>query len=393
MANSLEPAPSTAKRMLSLDLLRLLAVVLVLGRHMEQPPQIFPAWLQAILERWHLCGGQGVDLFFVLSGFLVSGLLFAEFKQHGGISIKQFYLRRGWKIYPAFYFLLAFSYICHPLVYGDKIRDRIFYSDLLFIQSYQLAYWNHTWTLAVEEHFYILLPLLLLLLVRRHPGEANPFRALPYIVGVVAVAVLATRIVNYAVRTDYSFHTHAWNTHLRIDALFFGALLGYAYHFHQEWFSSSLRRWRYGLLALGVALFIVVLPLGEYGRPYDHTFGFTQIYLGAAAILVGTLLCQIPSNGATRLLATLGSYSYSIYLWHMALMYWVMPRLRDAGVSWSIRTALYLGGAFVIGIAMAKLLELPVLALRDRLYPSRSGNALAVEPSSPAGASDQRVAA
>jgi len=366
--------------MLSLDLLRLLAVVLVLGRHMEHPPQIFPSLLQALVDRWHLCGGQGVDLFFVLSGFLVSGLLFAEYKRHGDIAVQRFYLRRGWKIYPAFYFLLAFSYICHPLVYGQKIRDRLFYSDLLFIQSYQQGFWNHTWTLAVEEHFYILLPLLLLLLVRRNRGTANPFRALPAIVGAVAVVVLLTRIINYAVRTDYSFHTHAWNTHLRIDSLFFGVLLGYAYHFHHASLTHNLRRWRYGLLALGAALFFVVLPLGAYSRPYDHTFGFTQIYLGAAAILVGTLLCQIPDNRVTRALAALGSYSYSIYLWHMALMYWVMPRLRDAGVPWSIRTALYLGGAFVIGIAMAKLLELPVLAFRDRMFPSRSGSALATMP-------------
>lgn len=379
--------------MLSLDLLRLLAVVLVLGRHMEDPPQIFPSLLQAVIDRFHLCGGLGVDLFFVLSGFLVSGLLFAEYKKQGDLSIKRFYLRRGWKIYPAFYFLLAFSYICHPLVYGDKIRDRLFYSELLFIQSYQLAYWNHSWTLAVEEHFYILLPLLLLLLVRRNRGAANPFRAVPYIVAAVALAVLCTRIVNYAVRTDYSFLTHAWNTHLRIDALFFGVLLGYAYHFHHTRFTGAFERWRYGLLALGAALFFVALPLGEYARAYDHTFGFTQHYLGAAAILVGTLLCRIPNNRLVRALATLGSYSYSIYLWHMALMYWVMPRMRDAGVPWSIRTALYLGGAFVIGIAMAKLLEFPVLALRDRLFPSRAGNALAMGPNARVASTDQRIAA
>jgi len=279
------------------------------------------------------------------------------------------------------------------LVYGDRIRDRLFYSDLLFIQSYQLAYWNHTWTLAVEEHFYILLPLLLLFLVRRNRGEANPFRALPFLIGTVAFAVLATRIINYAVRSEYSVHTHAWNTHLRIDALFFGVLLGYLYHFHNAGFTASLRRWRYGLLALGVALCLVVLPLGEYAHSYNHTFGYTQAYLGAAAILVGTLLCQIPVNPITRTLAALGSYSYSIYLWHMALMYWVMPKLRDAGVPWTVRTLLYFVGAFVIGIAMAKLLELPVLKFRDRMLPSRSGGALETASTAENPAVGQRSAA
>ncbi len=156
--------------MLSLDLLRLLAVVAVLGHHMEAPPEETPRLVKAGLDAWMHGGGLGVDLFFVLSGFLVSGLLFSEYKRHGNLSVKQFYLRRGWKIYPAFYCLLAVSYVCHWLVVGTKMRDRPFFTELLFIQCYQQAYWNHTWTLAVEEHFYILLPLLLLLLVRATPG-------------------------------------------------------------------------------------------------------------------------------------------------------------------------------------------------------------------------------
>jgi peptidoglycan/LPS O-acetylase OafA/YrhL len=351
-------------------------VLMVLGRHMEEPPQIFPSFLQTIVDRWHLSGGLGVDLFFVLSGFLVSGLLFAEFKQHGDLSVKRFYLRRGWKIYPAFYFLIAFTFICHFLVYGVKMRDRPLFTELFFIQNYQQAYWNHTWTLAVEEHFYILLPLLLLFLVRRNPGAANPFRALPYIVAGAAIAILGGRMLNYAVRSDYSFHTHAWPTHLRIDALFFGVVLGYAHHFRHEWFHNTFRPWRYALIGLGLALFFVPLPLGEYGHLYGHTFGFTQHYLGAAAILVGTLMCAIPNNRITLTLATVGGFSYSIYLWHMALMYYAIPPMREAGVPWSVRTLIFLAGAFVIGIVMAKLLELPVLNFRDRMFPSRSGSAL-----------------
>ena len=72
----------------------------------------------------------------------------------------------------------------------------------------------------------------------------------------------------------------------------------------------------------------------------------------------------------TRSLATIGSYSYSIYLWHMATIYFVTPKLRDS-VSWDIRSVIYLVSAFVVGIAMANLLELPLLTLRDRWFPSR----------------------
>jgi peptidoglycan/LPS O-acetylase OafA/YrhL len=364
---------SARSRLLSLDILRLLAVVMVLGQHMEQPPTDLSPIVKAGFDVWWGRGGLGVDLFFVLSGLLVSGLLFSEYKKHGEISVKRFYLRRGWKIYPAFYFLLGFTYLYQLFAVGSKMRDRPFFSELLFIQSYQAGFWNHTWTLAVEEHFYVLLPLLLLFLTRRNRGATDPFRAVPYLVAATCVVVLGVRIVNFLVRTDYSYLTHVFPSHLRIDALFFGVALGYLYHFHHESFVRTLRPWRYALLVTGTGLLIAFLFFGTPSKFYIHTFGFTQNFLGAAAIVVGTLMCQIPRNLLTVTLTTLGSYSYSIYLWHMAIYYWAIPQMREAGLSWQIRTTIFVFGAFVIGIAAAKLVELPTLRFRDRLFPSRAG--------------------
>ena len=362
---------------------------MVLGRHMENPPSELPRFVKAGFDTWLNYGGLGVDLFFVLSGFLVSGLLFAEYRKYGEISIKRFYLRRAWKIYPAFYFLLTFTYLYQLLVIGQKMRDRPLFTELLFIQSYQAGFWNHTWTLAVEEHFYVLLPLLLLFLTRRNRGAQDPFRAVPYLVAATSLLLLGIRAANFWVRSDYSYLTHVFPSHLRMDALFFGVAIGYAYHFHSDWFIRTFRPWRYALTLLGVGLFLAFAFIGLPSSFYIHTFGFTQNYLGAAALLVGTLMCQIPKNRLTVALAALGSYSYSIYLWHMAIYYWATPHLRDAGVSWQLRTAIYMAGAFVIGIAMAKLLELPVLRLRDRMFPSRGGNAIlpgprVAEPTTPA---------
>lgn len=374
MSNSDSIPAAGNSRLLGLDILRLLAVVMVIGHHMEQPPSDLSPYVKAGLDAWWGHGGLGVDLFFVLSGLLVSGLLFSEYKKHGELSVTRFYLRRGWKIYPAFYFLLGFTYLYQLLVVGYKMRDRPFFSELFFIQSYQAGFWNHTWTLAVEEHFYLLLPLLLLALVRRNRGAANPFQAVPYIVAATCVAILAARIVNCQVRTEYSFLTHVFPTHLRMDALFFGVALGYLYHFHSDAFRRALRPWRYPLLVTGALLLMGSLIVGTPSNFYIHTFGFTQHYLGAAAIVVGTLMCQIPRNLVTATLATLGSYSYSIYLWHMAIFYWATQQMKDAGLSWGMRQAIFLVGAFVIGIAMAKLIELPTLRLRDRWFPSRTAS-------------------
>jgi peptidoglycan/LPS O-acetylase OafA/YrhL len=372
MATATQASPSSSTRLIGLDLLRLLAVLMVLGRHMEQPPSNWHSPLKPAFDAWYFGGGEGVDLFFVLSGFLVSGLLFSEYTKRGELSAKRFYIRRAWKIYPSFYVLYVVSYIYHYLEVGRRMGDRQAIGELLFVQSYIRGYWWHTWTLAVEEHFYLILPLLLAYFVRKSSGE-NPFRAVPRLVLGVSVACLAIRYVNFSVRTVYSPQKMLYHTHLRLDELFFGVGIAYYYHFHAAWFRRTFQRLRYVLVAAGVAMLttLVWLPL-PVGNRYICTIAVTQYYLGSAALLVGVLMCQIPSNRATMAVAALGMYSYPIYLWHMAVRLWGIPHLERLGLSWQVRTAVYFLSAFVVGIAMAKLVETPLLRLRDRWYPSRA---------------------
>jgi peptidoglycan/LPS O-acetylase OafA/YrhL len=161
-------------------------------------------------------------------------------------------------------------------------------------------------------------------------------------------------------------------THLRLDSLLAGLAIAYAYHFHHQWFRRTFRPWRHALAVGGAGvLAALVFWRGPIAGWYLHVVAFTQFYMGAAGLLVGVLMCDIPRNVVTRGLARVGAYSYSIYLWHMALMRWAVPHLQES-LTWQERQALYLVGAFVIGIAMAQLVELPTLRLRDRLYPPRT---------------------
>jgi peptidoglycan/LPS O-acetylase OafA/YrhL len=365
-------APTCNERLIGLDLLRLAAIVLVLGVHMEPAPSDWASPLRPAVEWWRGAGGLGVDLFFVLSGFLVSGLLLAEYKQRGEISISRFYVRRAWKIYPSFYMLIAFSLLYHWLAAGERVRPKPFLAEAFFLQSYLQGFWYHTWSLAVEEHFYIMLPLGLAWLARRGRGAADPFKTIPWLVLAAALGFLAIRAVNFAVRDEFRLMKFWFATHLRLDSLLAGVAIAYAYHYHQAWFRRTFRPWRHVLLIAGASVLggLSLWP-GPLTMWYVTTLGFTQFYLGAAGLLVGVLMCEIPRNWLTRGLAALGAYSYSIYLWHMALMRWAVPHLQES-LSWQQRTTLYLVGAFVIGIAMAKLVELPTLRLRDRWYPSRT---------------------
>ena len=353
------------QRSLGLDLLRLLAVVMVIVSHLVMEP-IPDSWMPSLSYVLYY-GTAGVNLFFVLSGFLVSGLLFAEYKRRGEISIKRFYLRRAWKIYPAFYLFMTLSYLYCRFGLGDKIRDRILAREVFFFQNYVPGYWYHTWSLAVEEHFYLILPLILLFMVKRSGGQ-NPFARIPILVPAIAAVVLMLRCLTCYLQPEYNFYTHAFPTHLRIDGLFIGVMIAYYYHFHSAGFRSSLFRWRHVLIGAGAAGLISLRFMGASAW-FCYTFWSLQECLSAAAILCGVVLCAIPTNRVIRSLALVGSYSYSIYLWHLASIYFVTPRLRDS-VSWEWRAIIYLVSAFVVGIVMANIWELPMLKLRDRWFPS-----------------------
>src|SRR5207248_2040034 len=152
------------------DVLRALAVLLVLGRHMTVCPRQTSAVLHAITAVWSRGGWLGVDLFFVLSGFLVSGLLFREQEKFGTIQAKRFLIRRGFKIYPAFWLLIVVTQAAALVGPPHRFRASTV-TELLFLQNYSSSLWNHTWSLAVEEHFYFLLVMLFVLRIRRQPRK------------------------------------------------------------------------------------------------------------------------------------------------------------------------------------------------------------------------------
>src|SRR5689334_22577354 len=170
-----------ARRLVVLDGLRGIAILLVLGRHAG--PGLRPLWE---------FGWMGVDLFFVLSGFLVSGLLFHEYRRYGRIRPLWFLGRRGFKIYPAFYFLLLVTWFW----IGRGFPLRFFLYEALFVQNYFGYIWDQTWSLAVEEHFYLGLTLMMWALARFQKGT-DPFRGLPWITAAILAFVLALRLVTF----------------------------------------------------------------------------------------------------------------------------------------------------------------------------------------------------
>jgi peptidoglycan/LPS O-acetylase OafA/YrhL len=360
-----------------LDALRAVAVLLVLGRH------------TFVSEVWTQIGWCGVDLFFVISGFLISGLLFQEYKRFGDIHLKTFWLRRGLKIYPAFYVYTLLLVLTLPIYIPNvKIPIGRLLADLLFISSYFEGLSGHTWSLAVEEHFYLMLPLFLLVLMKLGAKKRDPFASIPFVFLLIATGSLLLRgIAKPADPKDY--YAYLLPTHLRIDALFCGVMVGYLFHFKPE-LLARVARWP---LLIAGAILLTPIFFFQIENWNMYTWGLTSTFLGFACIVAWAIhvpvakgrLLALPVN----LLARIGFYSYSIYLWHWLVIRFIRPTVRNKcivtgfPVRWSAgleRQQWLLSVAFsiVVGIMMALIIEQPVLKLRDRWFPSRTRRSIDV---------------
>lgn len=354
-----------------LDALRAVAILLVLGRHTN------------VVETWTRIGWCGVDLFFVISGFLISGLLFQEYKRFGDIRLKTFWLRRGLKIYPAFYiYTLILTLVLPITIPGAKVPVRRLLVDLTFLSSYFEGLSGHSWSLAVEEHFYLVLPLFLLVLMKLGAKQKDPFAPIPAVFLLVAIGSLWLRLkAKPASITDY--YAYLLPTHLRMDSLFCGVTIGYFFHFKPQ-LLARVTSWRL-LIAAGMLLTPVYFVEMEYRWMY--TWGLTCTFLGFACIVTWAIHVPVapehPLALPISLLARIGFYSYSIYLWHWMVIYYLRPYFRHKCMTtgspivwnsvmerwqWLASVAL----SILVGIAMAVVVEQPVLRFRDRWFPSRT---------------------
>lgn len=362
------------KRSLHMDILRAIAVILVLGRHMDTCPVTSSKLVHDVTFYLVQGGWIGVDIFFVLSGFLISGLLFQEHIKLGRIDVKQFLIRRGLKICPGLWLLIAVTFV-FTLLRGRPAPFSATFCELFFMQNYGPELWTHTWSLAVEAHFYLLLVTLFILLTRRRdPGPSNPFRAVPLVCGAIALLCLGFRFWNLSL-VSFGHKTHIFPTHLRMDSLFCGVLISYFYHRDKERFLGVARRFRYFFLIAGVALVLPAFMFRLEKTPLLATIGFTGFYLAGGFLLIGGMGSPPSESWLARALAYIGSHSYSIYLWHMSASMWIAPRvLRWTGKpnSWFLYASVYLIGSLVLGIIMTSVVEFPVLRLRDRFFPSRA---------------------
>jgi len=355
-------------RLIQLDLLRAIAIFLVLGNHLSPCPPQISSFFHYLTRFWFFGGWVGVDLFFVLSGFLISGLLFREYQKYNNLDLKRFLIRRGLKIYPSFYILIVVTVIFAPY-FAKEIPVKNFLAELFFVQNFFGRLWGHTWSLAVEEHFYFGFAFLSFLLLKFQPRKDNPFISIPYCFVFFAIVCFTLR----ALMAIYK-GTSIGLTFFRVDALFFGVLISYYWHFHSLGKDLFFKRDNAYLILLGLILFLPPFFFHSLVNPWFFVFGMTTNYIAGGCLLLGFLNTKFANSPITNFVAYIGTYSYSLYLWHLPFQHWIVrPMLNQLGFeNWFIYAGSYLGGSIVIGVLFAKIIEYPILGLRDKYFARKS---------------------
>ena len=384
-------------RSLPMDMLRGIAILLVLGRHYVVAPNDI-GLLQPFGATWTTIGWAGVDLFFVLSGFLVSGLIFAEYRNCGRVEMRRFVIRRGFKIWPPYVVYIAvvaawLAWQNHPGGLAGVWSE--LWPNVFHVQNYFHTPRLHTWSLAVEEHFYLAAALGFYWVLsrgqRRRTRRDSPagtfdaplaLRGLPVLIVGCIAGLAALRHMSFE---HEGTRLNLYATHLRFDGLLIGTLLAYWTHFSPGAL-APLQRHPQTLMLLGVLLAAPTLALSPEASAWTAGVGLTGVYIGFALLMLGWLNVANVYRGWGRLFASrpaallgqVGFYSYSIYLWHVDLaqtpirkmMEFVGPWNVSPALVWLVATAAYVVLAVVLGAVLSRWLEIPSLALRDRLFPS-----------------------
>jgi peptidoglycan/LPS O-acetylase OafA/YrhL len=368
-----------------LDGLRAIAILLVLARHAVRPfhdasyPLLPIAGWDAAAPL--LNGWVGVDLFFVLSGFLISKHLLTQRDASKGLALGPYLAKRALRIVPAYYAVLlivAAGLVPLYAVPQDALALRLGY-HALFLQDYLPA--NIVvvfWSLGVEEKFYLLAPLILAAVVTWRRPEAQ--------LGTVAAIVLmgpALRMVTTLTQPAIDqyvpfFQTFRSPFHACIDALMIGVLCALLYHHRHRlaWLRRPIASFVLWTSIVLLGWLLLTAPLLERIDDFDKVIQPLLIALGAGGVLGGIVLSgrPVPMLRGVALLV-LARLSYSLYLVHLPLipgLIWLLDGpLGLAGAPQALRFAAFLPmfatSSLLAAASLHYLVEKPFLLLKDRI--------------------------
>ena len=371
---AVDPRFQDRQRQPGLDLLRALAIIVVVIYHAA----LFGFKLPGRVDRF---GWIGVDLFFVLSGYLIGGQLLAPLARDHRINLGRFFARRALRIMPA-YFAVLVIYFLLPSWREYPEMSQPLWKFILSIQNVALhggTAFSHAWSLAVEDQFYLCLPFILLF-VNRWPRSAIIIPCVIVFGGILLRTFLAWQ--NPAADFGVSFRGfQAWiyyPTWTRLDPLVFGVALAAIEKFRPQWWKGLMNCAPWFWLP-GVALIAFGLYLGEgdYLSVAAAIWQFPLIALGMAALLICALSPRLPFRRvAIPGAAFIASIAYSAYLIQKLVMHVVGQFCFEHSIALTSVSALVLVEICVYAAAtlLFLVIERPFLQLRHRFAPRRANS-------------------
>lgn len=365
--------PTTPQKFYGLDNLRAFAIIMVVLFHY---PRWFdhPAWFPEVLK----FGWTGVDLFFVLSGFLIASQLFAQIIKEGTFSMKEFYIKRFFRIIPIYYFVLA-MYFLFPVLRGDQLLPPLwkfltFTHNLGFTNFETHRAFGVVWSLCVEEHFYLLLPVTLLLLLKT--GWLKKAGVLLLILFVAGFLIRlycwygiyipqSDGIENRALWTETIYYP----TYCRLDGLLVGVAIAALYNYLPSLF-SRLSKYANGIIAVGlliltIAYFLFINSIG-FGR---SIFSFPMVSIGFGCMVRGAIVpTSFLYQWKSKTLTTIAELSYALYLIHIAVILLTQNIFFDFGIAKDSNLTFVLSMVFCVLLALILhySIEKPFMKMRGR---------------------------
>ena len=310
-------------------------------------------------------GYLGVDLFFLISGLLVGGILVKKLDRDEEINFLKFVLQRGFKIWPSYYFFLFVSSFLSRYLYADSHSEFIIpISDLgrfvFFYQNYTGLpyYWiyDHVWSLCVEEHFYILLPLMFIFIKTFIPSESKKKFLYAGLICTIIAGMLFKVISFYFTSGQDTYSA----THNRLDALAWGVLLNLLINDYGERlkeFTSAYWVLLIGTLIFCVSMyFFIAFDFEIYEKIFFHSIIPFSFFL--------MLLSLYSTNFQNwKFLRFVSYFSYNWYLWHTIFVYYIVESM-----GMTIFSCLtFLVGSFLVAMITTIFIEEFFLSKREKI--------------------------
>jgi peptidoglycan/LPS O-acetylase OafA/YrhL len=368
----LAPNPSQNHKLNGLDHLRALAITMVLLFHyrlFEHP---------AGFEDWVDFGWTGVDLFFVLSGYLIAGQLFAKINQGKGIAVKEFYFKRFFRIIPVYVVVLAIYFLVPPFREWEALPP--LWKYLTFTQNFGLdrqtgGTFSHAWSLCIEEQFYLLLPIIISVAIYFKAGK-KAFYLLPilFIAGFVIRISIWNSIIAPVEGTEAFRNTWTkwmyYPTFNRLDGLLCGVTVAAIFEFLPN-IKNRLIKHGNLLLMLGLALIIAAyFVCKEFASYQTSIFGFPLVAIAFGVIVTGAVSpSSMLYKHSSRITSFIAALSYAIYLSHKGIIHLTQEHFVKLGVEVDsgLMVLLSLVNCVLAAWILHVLIEKPFLKWRDMI--------------------------